>query len=318
MKFCGECGAPMQDDEMFCTKCGTPFDAPVEAAVEEVKEAAPAEAAVEKTAEETVQAVEAPVESAAAEAAPAAEAPVEGAAAEAAQAVEAPAAEAVKENVEPAAAQFTQSQQQFNPNQQYGGAQQFNPNQQYGGAQQYNPNQQYGGAQQFNPNQQYGGAQFNGNQQYGGPQQFNPNQQYGQQRQYVPPKPAFEQVLERPVLKRDYAAIITYIGWLGFLIAALATDRKERYFRFHFNQSLVLNIFATIGAIIMQIGSAVTTRSAIASMYYGHMNPAGPIILILGIAVAVIALIGWIIGLIAACRGQIKEAPLFGKIQILK
>lgn len=294
MKFCGECGAPMQDDEMFCTKCGTPFDAPVEAAVEEVKEAAPAEAAVEKTAEETVQAVEAPVESAAAEAAPAAEAPVEGAAAEAAQAVEAPAAEAVKENVEPAAAQFTQSQQQFNPN------------------------QQYGGAQQFNPNQQYGGAQFNGNQQYGGPQQFNPNQQYGQQRQYVPPKPAFEQVLERPVLKRDYAAIITYIGWLGFLIAALATDRKERYFRFHFNQSLVLNIFATIGAIIMQIGSAVTTRSAIASMYYGHMNPAGPIILILGIAVAVIALIGWIIGLIAACRGQIKEAPLFGKIQILK
>jgi len=306
MKFCGECGAPMQDDEMFCTKCGTPFDAPVEAAVEEVKEAAPAEAAVEKTAEETVQAVEAPVESAAAEAAPAAEAPVEGAAAEAAQAVEAPAAEAVKENVEPAAAQFTQSQQQFNPNQQYGGAQQFNPN------------QQYGGAQQFNPNQQYGGAQFNGNQQYGGPQQFNPNQQYGQQRQYVPPKPAFEQVLERPVLKRDYAAIITYIGWLGFLIAALATDRKERYFRFHFNQSLVLNIFATIGAIIMQIGSAVTTRSAIASMYYGHMNPAGPIILILGIAVAVIALIGWIIGLIAACRGQIKEAPLFGKIQILK
>ena len=306
MKFCGECGAPMQDDEMFCTKCGTPFDAPVEAAVEEVKEAAPAEAAVEKTAEETVQAVEAPVESAAAEAAPAAEAPVEGAAAEAAQAVEAPAAEAVKENVEPAAAQFTQSQQQFNPNQQYGGAQQFNPN------------QQYGGAQQYNPNQQYGGAQFNGNQQYGGPQQFNPNQQYGQQRQYVPPKPAFEQVLERPVLKRDYAAIITYIGWLGFLIAALATDRKERYFRFHFNQSLVLNIFATIGAIIMQIGSAVTTRSAIASMYYGHMNPAGPIILILGIAVAVIALIGWIIGLIAACRGQIKEAPLFGKIQILK
>lgn len=284
----------MQDYEMFCTKCGTPFDAPVEAAVEEVKEAAPAEAAVEKTAEETVQAVEAPVESAAAEAAPAAEAPVEGAAAEAAQAVEAPAAEAVKENVEPAAAQFTQSQQQFNPN------------------------QQYGGAQQFNPNQQYGGAQFNGNQQYGGPQQFNPNQQYGQQRQYVPPKPAFEQVLERPVLKRDYAAIITYIGWLGFLIAALATDRKERYFRFHFNQSLVLNIFATIGAIIMQIGSAVTTRSAIASMYYGHMNPAGPIILILGIAVAVIALIGWIIGLIAACRGQIKEAPLFGKIQILK
>lgn len=74
--------------------------------------------------------------------------------------------------------------------------------------------------------------------------------------------------------------LVSYIGFLGWLIAYLAGDKEGA--KFHLNQALLLNIAGLIPVVNF------------------------------------VALVFSIIGMIAAWNGEEKEAPIIGHLRILK
>ncbi len=84
-------------------------------------------------------------------------------------------------------------------------------------------------------------------------------------------------------------AIIAYITWIGLLVAALARDKNDEFVRFHVNQSLVIWLFGLIG-----------------------------IIPFLGWLWAIFIFICWLMGLIGACKREMKPVPLIGTLTIIK
>ena len=96
--------------------------------------------------------------------------------------------------------------------------------------------------------------------------------------------------------------IVSYISWVGWLIAFLAGDKEGA--KFHLNQSLVLMICITVLSII----------SAIA----GYIPVVGVIITIVVGVCSLVMLVFWIMGLVAACKEEEKALPIIGNIQLLK
>ena len=91
----------------------------------------------------------------------------------------------------------------------------------------------------------------------------------------------------------DVVAYITIIGWL---IAYFAGAKEES--KFHLNQALVLDV-------------AELVLSLLAKIFGGVLG------WIFGI-VDIVLFILWIIGLVAAVKGEDKAVPILGGIQLLK
>ena len=91
----------------------------------------------------------------------------------------------------------------------------------------------------------------------------------------------------------DIVAYITIIGWI---IAFCAGNREES--KFHLNQALVVDFVQVI-------------LNLLARRLSGAF---GAIFTILGALLFII----WVIGLIAAIRGEDKAVPVLGGIQLLK
>ena len=53
--------------------------------------------------------------------------------------------------------------------------------------------------------------------------------------------------------KNKTAAIVSYITWIGFIIALCIGDRSDRYVMHHLNQALVLNILSIVGGVLKVI-----------------------------------------------------------------
>ncbi|MBN2422857.1 hypothetical protein JXB41_06525 [Candidatus Woesearchaeota archaeon] len=84
-------------------------------------------------------------------------------------------------------------------------------------------------------------------------------------------------------------AIISYITWVGLLIAFLMNnDKKNGFAKFHIRQSLLLTLAGIAGSFIFWI----------------------PLI---GWILAVCLLVFWIMGLVYAIKGEAKEVPYVGK-----
>lgn len=111
-------------------------------------------------------------------------------------------------------------------------------------------------------------------------QQFGQNQQQNYQQTY-------QQNVQGASLSARTTSIISYITFIGLLIAIIAGDREGA--KFHINQALVIWLFSFLSFI----------------PYIGW---------IWGIFV----LICWILGLIYAVNQEKKEVPLLGMIHILK
>ncbi len=133
------------------------------------------------------------------------------------------------------------------------------------------------------------------------------------------------QVLERPILNRGQTAIVGYLGWLGFLIAMIAGDRKEKYARFHLNRALMMNLIYTGAGILLFIASAVTVNGAFETAYNymrgAGVSPAfviGTILNIVSVVAVIYTFVCWIIALVRACKGNAKPVPLIDKFVILK
>ncbi|MCH5204996.1 MAG: hypothetical protein J1F03_09605 [Oscillospiraceae bacterium] len=78
-------------------------------------------------------------------------------------------------------------------------------------------------------------------------------------------------------------AIVSYIGWIGWLIALLAGEKEDEFAKFHLNQNLIIYLIALIPA----VGT-------------------------------IFALVLWIMGLINVFQNEMKPLPLIGEWKILK
>ena len=85
-------------------------------------------------------------------------------------------------------------------------------------------------------------------------------------------------------------AIVSYITWVGLLIAFLLNrDEKSDLAVFHIRQSLLITLTGLVGSFVFWI----------------------PLV---GWALAIALLVFWIMGLIAAINGEKKEVPVIGKL----
>ena len=96
--------------------------------------------------------------------------------------------------------------------------------------------------------------------------------------------------------------IVSYISWVGWLVAFLAGDKEGA--KFHLNQSLVL----MIGMTVLPIVSAVV----------GFIPVVGFIVRLVAGLCSLVLLAFWIVGLVGAIKGEEKSVPIIGNIQLLK
>ena len=132
-----------------------------------------------------------------------------------------------------------------------------------------------------------------------------------------------DQGVARPVLKNSYTAIIGYLSWLGFLIAMVGGDRRDRYARLHLNQALGIHIAYTIGVFLQAIGAGILgIGAALDSFSYYFYDSgrlvAGSIFVLIAAVILIFAFVCWLIGIIRACKGRTKPVALFGAIRLLK
>ena len=95
---------------------------------------------------------------------------------------------------------------------------------------------------------------------------------------------------------RNVVALISYITWVGFLIAIIMGDRSDRFIVHHLNQALVLNIASIVGGVLTVIPIICGMASGIVSM-----------------AVFVLD----IMGIVSAYRGSTDPLPLIGDIHLM-
>lgn len=85
-------------------------------------------------------------------------------------------------------------------------------------------------------------------------------------------------------------SILVYITWIGFIIAMVKGDTADPYFNFHLNQALLINLMAVASFMIPLVGIPIT----------------------------VFGIVCWVIALSGALKGERREAPLIGGIQLIR
>jgi len=95
---------------------------------------------------------------------------------------------------------------------------------------------------------------------------------------------------------KNLFAAISYITWVGFLIAALMGDRSDRFMAHHLNQALVINIASILGGVLTVIPILGSIASGLISLA----------VLVLGI-----------MGVVSAYRGSMQPLPIIGDIHLI-
>lgn len=97
-------------------------------------------------------------------------------------------------------------------------------------------------------------------------------------------------MINQTIKEGKTAAIISYLWWIGFIIAFIMNNAKKNSFAsFHIRQSLGINL--------LSIAAGFVSR-------YVH----GTLGYIIGVAVFVF----WLIGLFSSIQGEEKKVPLLG------
>ena len=91
-------------------------------------------------------------------------------------------------------------------------------------------------------------------------------------------------------------AIVSYITWIGFILAFLLRDKDDSLVHRHLNQALILNIAGTVGNLISRIGGIFGTIGTV-----------------IDIAILVLA----IMGIVRAARGSEEPLPLVGDFTLI-
>ena len=90
--------------------------------------------------------------------------------------------------------------------------------------------------------------------------------------------------------------VVSYITIIGWIIAYLIGTKEES--KFHLNQALVLDVAEIVLSLLAKIFGGLL------GWIFGALN--------------LVLFILWIIGLVAAVKGEDKAVPILGGIQILK
>lgn len=94
-------------------------------------------------------------------------------------------------------------------------------------------------------------------------------------------------------MDKKTTGILAYVTWIGFFIALVLGDREGA--KFHINQALVLNLFSLINLLSWI-----------------------PIVGIVAKAFGIFCFICWLVAFVGAINDEEREAPLLGKIKLIK
>ena len=135
---------------------------------------------------------------------------------------------------------------------------------------------------------------------------YNQNQ-YNQYNQTVQ-NPYIQQ--DEDVRKNKGMAVLCYFGI--FLLIPLFSRKNSKFCRYHANQGLILLIYGVI----------VNVLSRIINMIFSNMLwPNDVLVFCVSAIIVILGLFGTIlsiIGIVHAVKGEYKEIPVLGKIQLLK
>ncbi len=92
-------------------------------------------------------------------------------------------------------------------------------------------------------------------------------------------------------------AVISYITWVGFIIALVKYDRNDTLVRRHLNQALCINIIETIGTLMSRFGGILGT---------------------IGTVLDVLTFILFIMGIYRAAKMSEEPLPIVGQFEIIK
>ena len=96
--------------------------------------------------------------------------------------------------------------------------------------------------------------------------------------------------------KSNAAAIISYLTWVGFIIAILVGDRSDDFTRHHLNQALIINILSIVGGVVAVIP------------FLGS---------IVGGLISLVVVVFWCLGIFRAVTWSIEPLPLIGDIHLI-
>ena len=92
------------------------------------------------------------------------------------------------------------------------------------------------------------------------------------------------------------AAVISYITWIGWVVALVIRDPSDRFAAHHINQALVINILEVVAGVF-----------AIFPLIGGLARN----------IVELIVLVFWILGIYRAATGSTQPLPLIGDIHLI-
>ena len=97
-------------------------------------------------------------------------------------------------------------------------------------------------------------------------------------------------------MNKNIIVAVSYITWIGFIIALVKGDRSDRFIAHHMNQALVINLAGIAGGVL-------TVIPVLGAMAAGIISTA--------------TIVFDIMGVITAYRGSMDPLPLIGDIHIL-
>lgn len=91
-------------------------------------------------------------------------------------------------------------------------------------------------------------------------------------------------------------AIVSYLTWVGWIVAMLLRDKEDRFTTRHINQSLAINLLETLGTWLA------------ARKFLGGVP---------GEVIDLVVLILWIMGIVRAGKGSDAPLPVVGRVNIV-
>lgn len=100
------------------------------------------------------------------------------------------------------------------------------------------------------------------------------------------------------------ASIVSYITWIGWIVALLVGNKDDAEVKKNLNQALVINVVATVSGIVTGVGSLIPLI--------------GFLFTVLGALVSLVCFILAIMGIVNAVNGDGKSLPVVSAFQIIK
>ena len=92
-------------------------------------------------------------------------------------------------------------------------------------------------------------------------------------------------------------SVISYITWIGFIIAFIARDPADPLVRRHLNQALVINILETLARLLYRIGGLFAIAAEL---------------------IDIVCLVLFIMGIYRALKMDATPLPLIGDIELVR